>query len=278
MKSLILAGIAIAVGLLVMPAFADNEGTAVGVNPDAVARINSNDRVLIAGSGISVGETLVTGSRGQVQIIFADDTHLVVGPNSALRIETYLMRNNGTAQKLAVNALAGSFRFITGRSPKPAYQIHTPTAAIAVRGTKFDILVTRADTRVMLYEGALQLCASGADCEQVINRCEIGVSSAGQADLFTPNDPKRPPVADGFYYAHFQSPLMAGFRVSGAAQCLKNASRPEPAESIAPASSGGETPTTSGQTGGTTTGGNTTGGTTTGGTTTGGSTCTGRNC
>lgn len=248
-----------------MPALADNEGTAVGVNPDAIARINTGDRVLIAGAGISVGETLVTGPRGQVQIIFTDDTHMVVGPNSALRIETYLMRNNGTAEKLAVNALAGSFRFITGRSPKPAYQINTPTAAIAVRGTEFDILVTPTDTRVMLYEGTLQLCSPGADCEQVTDRCEVGLSSAGQADLFTRNDPKRPPLAEGFYYSHFQSPLMGEFRVSGAAQCLKNASAPAPAESLLPSSSPDGAPDTGTQTRGTTT-------------TTGGQFCTGPNC
>ncbi|MET3896119.1 hypothetical protein ABIB57_000043 [Devosia sp. UYZn731] len=270
MKNLIFAGFAVAIGLLAMPAMAVNEGTAVGVNPDAIARINTGDRVLIAGSGISVGETLVTGPRGQVQIIFADDTHMVVGPNSALRIETYLMRNNGTAEKLAVNALAGSFRFITGRSPKPAYQINTPTAAIAVRGTEFDILVTPTDTRVMLYEGALQLCSSGADCEQVTQRCEVGLSSARQADLFTRNDPKRPPLADGFYYAHFQSPLMGEFRVNGAAQCLKNPSAPAPAESIGPTFSPEDGPATGRQTGGTNG--------QTGTTTTGGQTCTGPRC
>jgi hypothetical protein len=166
MKRLVLAGLVLSA--LVAPVFAVNDGTAVGVNPDAVVRINSADRVLMAGDGISVGETLVTGHSGQVQIIFADDTHLVVGPDSKLLIETYLMRNNGTAEKLAINALAGSFRFITGHSPKPAYQINTPTAAIAVRGTKFDIVVTDTDTRVMLYEGALQLCGSGSDCVRTL--------------------------------------------------------------------------------------------------------------
>jgi hypothetical protein len=251
MKNLVLAGIAVAVGLLTMPAFAVNEGTAVGVNPDAIARINTGDRVLIAGAGISVGETLVTGPRGQVQIIFADDTHMVVGPNSALRIETYLMRNNGTAEKLAVNALAGSFRFITGRSPKPAYQINTPTAAIAVRGTEFDILVTPTDTRVMLYEGALQLCSAGDGCEQVTERCEVGLSSLKQADLFTRNDPKRLPLAAEFYYAHFQTPLMGEFRVSGAAQCLNKAPAPAPAESIGPTTSPDDDPTPGRQTRGT---------------------------
>jgi hypothetical protein len=273
MKNLVLAGLALAVGLFVMPASAVNEGTAVGVNPDAIARINTADRVLIAGDGISVGETLLTGPRGQVQIIFADDTHMVVGPNSSLLIETYLMRNNGTAEKLAVNALAGSFRFITGRSPKPAYQINTPTAAIAVRGTEFDIFVTPTDTRVMLYEGALQMCSSGGGCQQVTERCQVGVSSLQQSDLFTGNDPNRLSLANDFYYAHFQSPLMGEFRVGGAAKCLSAVSNQVVPDLSSPDSGSDESDRPrSGTTGGQTTGGTpTTGGQT-------GSNCTGRNC
>jgi len=251
MKNLVLVGLAVAFSLLVAPASAVNEGTAVGVNPDAVAHVNTSDRVLIAGDGISVGETLVTGPRGQVQIIFADDTHMVVGPNSSLLIEKYLMRNDGTAEKLAVNALAGSFRFITGRSPKPAYQINTPTAAIAVRGTEFDIVVSRTETRVMLYEGALQLCASGGECAQVTKQCEVGQSTAGQATLFTRDDPKRPPLANDFYYAHFQSPLLGEFRVGGATQCLRAQSRPEAPSTIGPDNSDGDTPSDNRPTGGT---------------------------
>lgn len=218
MKKLIWAALALSV--LVAPVFAANEGTAVGVKPDAKARIQTRDRVLIAGDGISVGERLVTGPSGQVQIIFADDTHLVVGPNSSLLIETYLMRNDGTAEKLAINALAGSFRFITGHSPKAAYQINTPTAAIAVRGTKFDIVVSATQTGIMLYDGALQLCGSGADCAQLTDRCSVGMASAAGARLFARNDPDRPPLALYFRYARVQAHLLAAFRISGASQCV----------------------------------------------------------
>jgi hypothetical protein len=254
MKKLIWAALALSV--LVAPVFAANEGTAVGVNPEASVRINTTNRVLIAGDGISVGETLLTGPQGQVQIIFADDTHLVVGPNSSLLIETYLMRNDGTAEKLAVNALAGSFRFITGHSPKSAYQIKTPTAAIAVRGTAFDIIVGPTDTRVMLYNGALQLCGPGGDCAQLNARCEVGTASAGLTQIFTQADPERPPLAFAFLYARFPTLLLGEFRVAGAGQCLQNAAQEQP-ESLSGFSSSsdgqntapGGTPGTGGQPG-----------------------------
>jgi hypothetical protein len=202
-------------------AFAANEGTAVGVNPDAVAQVNATDRILHVGADVSVGELIVTGSAGQVQIIFDDNTRLVVGPRSRLLIETYLMADANTAQQLTINALGGSFRFITGNSPKPAYSIKTPTASIAVRGTEFDIISQARSTKVMLYEGALQICSAGGACEELTRTCEVGVVTRTDADLFLRNSPGRAPLSLEFRYAQFQSGLMAPFRVNSPARCVE---------------------------------------------------------
>ncbi|UJW86264.1 FecR family protein [Devosia sp. SL43] len=201
-------------------AFGASEGTAVGVDPDAVARINSQDRILEAGTDVSVGELIVTGPSGQVQIVFDDDTRLVVGPSSSLKIETYLLASSNVAQKLTINALGGSFRFITGNSPKPAYSINTPTASIAVRGTKLDLLVGSIGTGVMLYEGALQLCAKSSACVELTDRCEIGTAVRGGAELIMRANPEHPPLAMQFRYARFQTPLLNPFRINGASNCV----------------------------------------------------------
>lgn len=221
--------------------FAANEGTAVGVNPDAVAKFNSADRILEVGADVSVGELIVTGSAGQVQIVFDDDTRLVVGPRSSLLIETYLMASSNTAQQLTINALGGSFRFITGNSPKPAYSINTPTAAIAVRGTEFDVIAEPGRTKVMLYEGALQVCNPAGACQEVTRRCEVATASNDEVNLFARDDPQRKPLSLEFRYARFQSPLLPPFRVGGAALCTE-----EPALDATPQAhqgSGGATPT-----------------------------------
>lgn len=203
-------------------AYAAGEGTAVGVNPDAVARISSGDRLLHVGADVSVGEVVVTGPSGQVQIIFDDNTRLVVGPRSALLIETYLMATSNTAQKLTINALGGSFRFITGNSPKPAYSINTPTAAIAVRGTEFDLVVEPRITRVMLYDGALLICNAAGDCEVLDDRCEVGTAAGQQTLLYQRLDPARAPLSVQFRYARFQGGLLQPFRVSGAGSCVED--------------------------------------------------------
>ncbi|KFC72306.1 FecR protein [Devosia sp. LC5] len=212
--------LALGFALIVAPAAnAAGEGTAVGVRPDAVARVSSNDRILEVGSDVSVGELIVTGGSGQVQIFFADATRLVVGPGSSLLIETYLLSGPNTARKLAINALGGSFRFISGNSPKSAYSIETPAAAIAVRGTAFDLIVTRQQTLAMLYEGALQLCRGAGECAQLAERCAVGYANSSGAARLSMQDSRRPQVVAGFGYSRLQRQLLPDFRVSGAGRC-----------------------------------------------------------
>ncbi|MEO5808302.1 FecR domain-containing protein [Devosia sp.] len=195
---------------------AGGDGTAVGVDPDA----SSGSRTLVVGDDISVGDRVVTGRSGQVQILFSDQTRLVVGPSSSLLIEQYLMRNDGSAEKLAIKALGGTFRFITGHSAKSAYQINTPTAAIAIRGTKFDFLVTGDQTLVMLYEGALTACAPGGKCVALNKRCELSQTSRSIARLYLRPDPERIPLSQNFLYARFQTRLLRDFRITGAGNCV----------------------------------------------------------
>ena len=64
------------------PAFADALGVAKGVDPQAVAKQGSVERTLIAGEDVLLGDVITTGPTGLVQIIFVDNTKLVIGPDS----------------------------------------------------------------------------------------------------------------------------------------------------------------------------------------------------
>ena len=92
-----LAGLLTAMLLCAAPslALADAAGNALGVNPAADAALNGATRTLVVGADIFIGDLVETGPKGQVQILFADSTELVIGPSSSLRIEDYLIRNDG---------------------------------------------------------------------------------------------------------------------------------------------------------------------------------------
>lgn len=137
------------------------------------------NRVLATGSPIYEDDKVQTGS-GNVQIIFVDDTKLVVGPNSTLVIDRFLMRGGNRAKKFSVNALRGTFRFISGHSAKNAYDIKTANATIGIRGTAFDFS-SGSGTLVAVHAGQVKLCAYG-NCETVDDRCGVGRARNGDID------------------------------------------------------------------------------------------------
>ncbi|MGB9143897.1 MAG: FecR domain-containing protein, partial [Aestuariivirga sp.] len=95
------------------------------------------DRDLKAGAAVYEDDKIEVRS-GNAQIILADGTRLVVGPGSTLVLDRFLMTGGDTAEKVSIKALRGTFRFITGRSAKSAYDIQTANATIGIRGTGFD--------------------------------------------------------------------------------------------------------------------------------------------
>ena len=232
--------------LLLAPgaAFADATGTAKGVDPDASSKRGNDTQVLVVGSDIFIGDVVKTGPSGQVQIKFSDNTELVVGPRSSLTIEDYLLREDGSAGRLAVNTLAGTFRFVTGNAPKDRYLIKTPTGTIGVRGTAFDWRNEGQGTAAMLYHGAIEVCTTGGACvllEEVCDVAEYNSTEArliGHFDLITGD--ARATFRGFFPYAVDQNRLLREFRINGAERCV-NRPTPEagPPSAVTPNEGGG---------------------------------------
>ena len=219
-------GLSIALGLAALPAMAAS-GTALGVDPQAEADTAGTSRVLTVGADIFIGDKVNTGPEGQVQIKFSDRTELVVGPNSSLLIEDYLLREDQSAGKFAINALSGTFRFATGGAPKDRYIINTPTGTIGVRGTAFDFNVDGEGTEVLLFHGAVRLCNLEGVCVTLDGSCEIGTYDLSQSTILGSSDElskeQRGALKAAFQYAEVQTPLMREFWVENARQCFNKA-------------------------------------------------------
>ncbi|MHB1103994.1 MAG: FecR family protein [Devosia sp.] len=204
-------------------------GRALGVDPNAEAKRKAETHLLTVGSDIFIGDRVVTGATGQVQIKFDDKTELVVGPSSSLVIEDYLLRADGSVGKLALNALAGTFRFVTGGAPKDRYTIKTPTATIGVRGTAFELYVSKAWTYILMQHGSV-IGSNKAGKRMVLEAaCEVGQISLGDAIVVGHADDvsgaDRKALRGMFKYAADQRSLLREFRISGAERCLR---RPAP--------------------------------------------------
>ena len=153
---------------------AGGAGEVVAVIDEASASGQVGDRTLTVGSRVFVGELVATDAAGEAQLLFADGTRMVVGPNSSLVIEEFLFRGKAAENRFAVRALGGVFRFISGDSGDEGYSIQTPTGTIGVRGTAFDFTVTPdGGTKLVLLEGEATLCTEDGACAVVATPCGL---------------------------------------------------------------------------------------------------------
>ncbi len=220
-RALIVATLLAGVPLL---AFADGAGSALGVKQQAAALLSGETRVLRVGSDIFIGDRVETGPQGQVQILFADNTELVIGPSAALVIDDYLIRNDGTAGKLAVDILSGAFRFATGDSAKNRYTINTPTGTIGVRGTEFDGWIGKDGVPwVIRHGGTVILCNTAKQCDVLDDVCEVGKIAASVeilGDSRESTGETRELYKRWFRWIDNESSLLRKFWFVGARDCL----------------------------------------------------------
>ncbi len=238
-KRLALA-IVMGVAALVAPGLAAAQApiaTAVQVIPATRSELGGAQVTILTGAQLFEGQRIETDGAGEVQIIFADQTRMVIGPNSALIIEAYLMQNPTTLGQFTVNALGGSFRFITGNSDHDAYRINTPTGAITVRGTAFDFLVDwlTGAVQVFLFEGSVIMCPTVGACIVVDTECVAGTIVRtdlaavidGAVDLLD--------LVGGFPMIIDQTGLLDPFQLGGVGRCeaeirdaVRELTRPRP--------------------------------------------------
>ncbi len=142
------------------------------------------NRFLEKGSDVFEGD-VVKVTEGNAQIILDDGTKLVVGPDSTLELNQFLKRGK-RVDKIAIKALHGTFRFISGKSAKKTYDITTASATIGIRGTGFDFWV-KEKTGVIVMLGAVQLRGNNGKVVNMTDNCDLGVAGDGAvaAELLT---------------------------------------------------------------------------------------------
>jgi FecR protein len=195
-------------------ALAGEIGKVLAVSGSPTSSGQNGAHKLDAGAIIFEHDKITVGT-GNVQIMLSDGTKLVVGSNSSLLIEKFLMRGGSTARKVSINALRGTFRFITGRSAKSAYDIRTANATIGIRGTGFDFSVTKT-TLVAVHEGRVKLCGRNRSCVDLNQGCDVGETKRYKNDktkkLF--GTAKAESLTSRLPYAISQNSLSKQFRLN----------------------------------------------------------------
>jgi hypothetical protein len=147
-KHFLLAGIAVQLFFAAQFVYA---ATLAGTVMETQGDVLVADRPVARKGDVYEGDTITTGSDGELLVRMTDGTTVAVRPNSVLKVDQYRFENDlkkNSDNNFLVRLLKGGLRTVTGligkRNPK-GFKVATPTATIGVRGTDFEVAVVDKD-------------------------------------------------------------------------------------------------------------------------------------
>jgi hypothetical protein len=162
-------------------------GEAVTIVRDVTGTIGAKSGPLKAGDGLLFQQVIAAGDRSAATARFIDATMLTVGANARVTLDAFVFDPKKPA--LAATMTGGVLRFVTGTMDSNAYQVSTPTAAIGVRGTVFDLIVAPdGATLVYVEEGSVQFANQAGAAVTVA----AGLASTIDAQSGPPSPPQPP--------------------------------------------------------------------------------------
>ena len=144
MRNLILASLVFAA----LPCMAQSVCEVSALSGEA----KSGERVLAKGDKLDVGASVVTGSKGRVRLRCVDGSSIVLGDATELRISEFRPAAGGQPRSAALLLTLG----VMGQKVAPggSWEVRTPSAVTAVRGTEFFVEVSgEQGTAVHVAEG-----------------------------------------------------------------------------------------------------------------------------
>ena len=138
----------LALCLLALPVLDAQAADKIGniANSRCKATIVRSGNTLPASNGAEVMTTdqLRTGEASGLNVLLADGTRVLLGPNSQLSMESYAFNPETKKGNMAFNFAKGTMRMITGAitkaNPDQAV-LKTPSATAGIRGTDFIVEV-----------------------------------------------------------------------------------------------------------------------------------------
>ena len=116
----------------------------VGIIGAAIGDIkNQKNEKLTNGSKIFFGDTIISNSRSNAQILFIDQTVLTLGEDTELTVDEFVYDPNSQNGSFISTVKAGTVKFITGQISKKNpdnLEVKVPAGTLGARGTEFVVL------------------------------------------------------------------------------------------------------------------------------------------
>ncbi len=144
-------------------------GDALSITNTVIADDGPNAGPMEHGSQIFHEQSIQTGAESAAEFQLLDETHLALGASSQLVLDSLIYDpTDKSANELVLSAAVGSFRFVSGLIDDERVTINTPTSTIGIRGTAFDMHVTReGETVIAVLEGEVEVCNRNRECRRL---------------------------------------------------------------------------------------------------------------
>ncbi|MDA8083007.1 MAG: FecR domain-containing protein [Nitrospiraceae bacterium] len=126
--------------------------------------------------GLFRTDVVKTFDKSRAKLVFIDDSLLMIGEKSTVRISEHFRDNKNIS---VFNLIDGVVNVIVGKS---GFEVRTPTAVTAARGTSYLVWVDGSKTGLAVTEGHVDFSAAGAppDKKEVIPAGRTSVVEIGK--------------------------------------------------------------------------------------------------
>lgn len=147
---------------LAVPAAAQDIGKVASIQPNMTGTPpGGSARALALGAAVHENEVIEANASGRGQLLFRDETTLMVAPNSRLVLDEFVYAPGGGDGKLAISLTRGALRMIGGQATRQQDGlIVTPAATVGIRGSSVLVSVDGKRTSAIFLMGERMCVAS----------------------------------------------------------------------------------------------------------------------
>lgn len=140
----------------------DAVGEVVRIQGHVAKTRGSGETALALGDKVALGDSIVTGEDGKVDLRFADGSLLTVGPSSRVEVARFAPEAGGGGEAL-LSLLSGIIKLIVNDGTRwGRFAVQTETAVAAVRGTEWLVEAAKDTSAVLVLSGTVEVAGRTA--------------------------------------------------------------------------------------------------------------------
>lgn len=161
------------------------QAEAVWVRGEALRLRGTQQVPLTQGEILAMGDVVTTSAQSSVTLRFADGSRLMLGPQGRLHLTRMTKARKGERVSTGMTLETGTLESVVQKSEgvDARYEVKTPSLNLAVRGTKFRVIVDSATgmTSSTVSEGAVLASAQGQQVALAAGQGTFAAKGAGPA-------------------------------------------------------------------------------------------------